>query len=172
MIFEDADILALTSRPASPARAGEARSVPLDEPWAFAKSSGNRPRLVHRLDRDTSGVSLTARTKPRGGFLGKAMMGRSVRKTYLAIVTPGPPQSAAGVIETPCAGMRRGARLHARLRRRPPRRRERVDRYRTLAANEARRWSSSPADRTDAPAARPPGVDRPPDRRRTGTAGR
>ena len=43
---------------------------------AFAKPSGSRPRLVHRLDRDTSGVLLTARTAPAAAFLGKAMMGR------------------------------------------------------------------------------------------------
>ena len=67
---------------------------------AFARSNGNRPRLIHRLDRDTSGVILTAKTKPAAGFLGKAMMGRRVRKTYLAIVA-----TAAAVprrpIETP-----------------------------------------------------------------------
>ena len=42
---------------------------------AFAKPGKARPRLIHRLDRDTSGVILTARTKPAAGFLGKAMMG-------------------------------------------------------------------------------------------------
>ena len=37
--------------------------------WAFAKPGKARPRLIHRLDRDTSGVILTARTKPAAGFL-------------------------------------------------------------------------------------------------------
>jgi tRNA pseudouridine32 synthase/23S rRNA pseudouridine746 synthase len=67
---------------------------------AFAKASGNRPRLVHRLDRYTSGVILAARTKPAAGFLGKALMGRKVLKTYLAIVTPGAPQPPDGAIST------------------------------------------------------------------------
>ena len=56
---------------------------------------------MHRLDRDTSGVILAARTKPAAGFLGKAIMGRRVIKTYLAIVAPGAPDPREGLIETP-----------------------------------------------------------------------
>lgn len=102
VIFEDACLLALNKPAGLSSQGGRGQVHTLDELlWAFAKSSGNRPRLVHRLDRDTSGVILTARTKPAAGFLGKALMGRRVRKTYLAIVTPGAPQPAQGVIETP-----------------------------------------------------------------------
>jgi RluA family pseudouridine synthase len=67
---------------------------------AFAKASGNRPRLVHRLDRDTSGVILAAKTKPAAGFLGKAMMGRKIRKTYLALVAAAP-EPRQGAIDHP-----------------------------------------------------------------------
>ena len=65
---------------------------------AFAKSNGNKPRLVHRLDRDTSGVIVTARTKPAAAFLGKALMGRKVMKNYLAIVA-GAPEPRQGAVE-------------------------------------------------------------------------
>src|SRR5271168_1574068 len=89
IIYEDADILALNKPAGLSSQGGRGQVHTLDELlWAFVKSSGNRPRLVHRLDRDTSGVILTARTKPAAGFLGKALMGRRVRKTYLAIDTP------------------------------------------------------------------------------------
>lgn len=66
----------------------------------YAKASGRRPVLVHRLDRDTSGVILAARTKPAAGFLGKALMRRRLRKTYLALsdAAPAPP---AGRITAP-----------------------------------------------------------------------
>src|SRR5271168_2375127 len=102
IIYEDADILALNKPAGLSSQGGRGQVHTLDELlWAFVKSSGNRPRLVHRLDRDTSGVILTARTKPAAAFLGKALMGRRVRKTYLAIVTPGAPEPASGVIETP-----------------------------------------------------------------------
>ncbi|MBV9508686.1 MAG: RluA family pseudouridine synthase [Caulobacteraceae bacterium] len=102
VIFEDAHILALNKPAGLSSQGGRGQVNTLDELlFAFAKSSGARPRLIHRLDRDTSGVILTAKTKPAAGFLGKAMMGRRMRKTYLAVVAPGAPEPRGGVIETP-----------------------------------------------------------------------
>jgi tRNA pseudouridine32 synthase/23S rRNA pseudouridine746 synthase len=102
VIFEDADILVLNKPTGLSSQGGRGQVHTLDELlFAFAKASGNRPRLIHRLDRDTSGVILTARTKPAAGFLGKALMQRKFRKTYLAIVTPGAPTPPSGLIETP-----------------------------------------------------------------------
>jgi len=102
VIHEDAHILALNKPSGLSSQGGRGQANTLDELlWAFAKSSGNRPRLVHRLDRDTSGVILTAKTKPAAGFLGKALMCKRFRKTYRAIVAPGAPQPPTGVIETP-----------------------------------------------------------------------
>lgn len=65
---------------------------------AFAKSNGKRPRLVHRLDRETSGVIVVARTKPAAAFLSAAFAGRDAEKTYLAIVCGGAPAHAEGEI--------------------------------------------------------------------------
>ncbi|MGD9982163.1 MAG: RluA family pseudouridine synthase [Hyphomonadaceae bacterium] len=65
---------------------------------AFAKSNGKRPRLVHRLDRDTSGVIVAARTKPAAAFLSAAFAGRDTKKTYLAIVCGGAPTPGDGEI--------------------------------------------------------------------------
>ncbi len=102
VIFEDAQVLAINKPPGLSSQGGRGQVHTLDELlWAFARLGGARPRLIHRLDRDTSGVILTARTKPAAGFLGKAMMGRALRKTYLAIVAPGPPDPVEGVIRTP-----------------------------------------------------------------------
>ena len=102
VLYEDAEILAL-NKPAGLSSQGGRRQVnTLDELlWAFARPGKARPRLIHRLDRDTSGVILTAKTQPAAGFLGKAMMARRFAKTYRAIVTPGAPQPKGGVIETP-----------------------------------------------------------------------
>lgn len=101
VIYEDDQLIALNKPPGLSSQAGRTSGPTLDDLLAaFAKASGNRPRLVHRLDRDTSGVILTARTKPAAGFLGKAMMGRRIAKTYLAIVTPGMPDPREGLIET------------------------------------------------------------------------
>ena len=102
VIHEDAHILALNKPAGLSSQGGRGQAHTLDELLAaFAKSNGNRPRLVHRLDRDTSGVILTAKTKPAAGFLGRALMGRRVEKTYLAIVAPRRPEPPEGLIETP-----------------------------------------------------------------------
>ena len=102
VICQDAEILALNKPAGLSSQGGRAQVNTLDELlWAFARPGKARPRLVHRLDRDTSGVILTARTKPAAGFLGKAVMARQLTKTYLAIVAPGSPQPASGTIEAP-----------------------------------------------------------------------
>lgn len=102
VLYEDADILALNKPSGLSSQGGRGQVNTLDELlWAFAKTGKARPRLIHRLDRDTSGVILTAKTKPAAGFLGKAMMARRFRKTYRAIVTPGAPVPPKGVIEAP-----------------------------------------------------------------------
>src|ERR1700733_6650519 len=86
IIYEDADVIALNKPAGLSSQGGRGQVHTLDELlFAFAKASGNRPRLIHRLDRDTSGVILTARTKPTAGFLGKALIAKKFRKTYLAI---------------------------------------------------------------------------------------
>ena len=102
VIYEDESLLALNKPSGLSSQGGRGQVNTLDELlWAFAKPGKPRPRLIHRLDRDTSGVILTAKTKPAAGFLGKAMMARKFAKTYRAIVTPGAPEPAQGVIEAP-----------------------------------------------------------------------
>jgi len=102
VIYEDPDILALNKPAGLSSQGGRGQANTLDELlWAFAKPGKARPRLIHRLDRDTSGVILTAKTKPAAGFLGKAMMARKFAKTYRAIVTPGAPEPVQGVIDEP-----------------------------------------------------------------------
>jgi len=53
-----------------------------------------RPRLVHRLDKDTSGVLLLARTGKAATFLTRAFRGKDARKLYWALVAgvPDPPE--------------------------------------------------------------------------------
>ena len=102
VIWEDGELIAFNKPSGLSSQGGRIQAHTLDDLlWAFARANGNRPRLVHRLDRDTSGVILTARTRPAAAFLGKAMMGRRVRKTYLAVVTPGAPEPRGGTIDTP-----------------------------------------------------------------------
>ncbi len=67
---------------------------------AGEKEGGPRPRLVHRLDKDTSGVLLIARTPGSAAFFSKRFSGRSARKIYWALVV-GVPDIAEGTIEAP-----------------------------------------------------------------------
>jgi RluA family pseudouridine synthase len=102
VIYEDADVLVFNKPAGLSSQGGRGQVHTLDEMlWAFARPGKSRPRLIHRLDRDTSGVILTAKTKPAAGFLGKALMGRKFSKSYIAIVTPGAPDPKAGRIERP-----------------------------------------------------------------------
>ena len=61
-----------------------------------------RPKLVHRLDKDTSGALLIARTPRAAAWFAKAFSNRSARKTYWAIVV-GVPDIAQGEIDLPLA---------------------------------------------------------------------
>lgn len=61
-----------------------------------------RPRLVHRLDKDTSGVLLVARTPGSAAFFSKRFSGRSAKKIYWALVV-GIPDVAQGMIDAPLA---------------------------------------------------------------------
>ncbi len=65
-------------------------------------SSAPRPRLVHRLDKDTSGVLLIARTPGSAAFFSKRFSGRSAKKIYWALVV-GVPEISDGLIELPLA---------------------------------------------------------------------
>jgi 23S rRNA pseudouridine1911/1915/1917 synthase len=57
-----------------------------------------RPGLVHRLDRDTSGLLVVAKTEAALRTLGKAMMRRDIERTYLGIVL-GVPEHPKGTID-------------------------------------------------------------------------
>ena len=138
VIHEDEHILALDKPAGLSSQGGRGQVHTLDELlFAFARSNGNRPRLVHRLDRDTSGVILTAKTKPAAAFLGKALMGRRVDKTYLAIVTPTAPEPGAGVIELALRRDEQGREAFMRVcEPKHPDAETARTRYRTLAESE------------------------------------
>lgn len=67
---------------------------------AYAGEDEQRPRLVHRLDKDTSGVLLVARTAGSAAFFSKRFSGRSAKKIYWALVV-GVPEVHEGTIDAP-----------------------------------------------------------------------
>lgn len=98
VLYRDADILVF-DKPAGLAVQGGTRTQRhldgmLD---ALRYGSSERPRLVHRLDKDTSGVLVLARTRQAAQWLTAAFRGRDTRKLYLA-VTVGAPRPRRGKI--------------------------------------------------------------------------
>lgn len=74
----------------------------------------DRPGIVHRLDRDTSGLLLIARTKKSFTALKNLFKDHKIKKRYLALVF-GIPKEKEGVITAPIARSRRGDRQRAAL---------------------------------------------------------
>jgi 23S rRNA pseudouridine1911/1915/1917 synthase len=64
--------------------------------------TGNRAGIVHRLDRDTSGVMICAKNKVSLKWLQKQFANRRVKKTYLAVVA-GVPNPTKAIIDMPIA---------------------------------------------------------------------
>jgi 23S rRNA pseudouridine955/2504/2580 synthase len=63
---------------------------------------GERPKLVHRLDKDTSGALLVARNARSAGHFSKAFAGRTAKKVYWALLV-GVPDRDQGEIDAPLA---------------------------------------------------------------------
>ena len=68
----------------------------------LADDNGQRPKLVHRLDKDTSGVLLVARSARAAAHFTKAFAGRTARKVYWALIV-GVPSVEEGLIDAPLA---------------------------------------------------------------------
>ena len=131
----------------------------------LADEDGQRPKLVHRLDKDTSGVLLVARSARAAGHFAKAFAGRTARKVYWALIV-GVPSAEEGLIDAPLAKQpgTGGEKMH-------------VDEENGLPAQDPlppdrpgrqprRLGRASAADRPHPPASRAYGGDRPSDRRR------
>lgn len=102
LIHEDAHLIAFNKPSGLAVQGGSGVTESLEHMLVvFAKSNGKTPRLVHRLDRETSGVIVAARTKPAAAFLSAAFAGRDAKKTYLALICGGAPSPSAGEIDKP-----------------------------------------------------------------------
>lgn len=137
VLVQDSHILVLNKPSGLSSQGGRIKAHTLDDLlWAFMRSNGKRPELVHRLDRDTSGVILAAKTKPAAGFLGKALQAKRFRKTYLALIASAP-EPASGTIEAPLLRQEIGRESYMRVvTADTPGAQEALSRYRTLAESE------------------------------------
>ena len=108
-LFEDDDILVLDKPPGLSTQGGPGITRHVDGlVGAIRDAAGRRPLLVHRLDRDTSGVLLLAKGPANAARLAAMFRSREVKKIYWAVVV-GKPQPADGVIDAPLARVGGGA---------------------------------------------------------------
>jgi RluA family pseudouridine synthase len=105
------DLLVLDKPSGLAVHAGSRTDDDLDRLLAkFVDERGARPVLVHRLDKDTSGLLVAARHPREAARLGRAFAGRAVAKTYVALVegVPDPAEAtialALAKVETPRGG--------------------------------------------------------------------
>ena len=102
VIYEDRHAFVLNKPPGLATQGGTKTHQHLDRLLDGLGDERGRPKLVHRLDKDTSGALLVARTARSAGHFAKAFSGRTARKVYWAIVV-GVPDAAEGVIDAPLA---------------------------------------------------------------------
>jgi 23S rRNA pseudouridine955/2504/2580 synthase len=99
-LHEDADVLVLNKPMGLAVQGGSGTTRHVDGMLdAMRDASGQRPRLVHRLDKDTSGCLLVAKTRFAASFLTKVFRSREARKIYWALVA-GVPKPKQGRIST------------------------------------------------------------------------
>jgi 23S rRNA pseudouridine955/2504/2580 synthase len=99
-LFEDADVLVFNKPMGLAVQGGSGTVRHLDGMLEVMRDkSGQRPRLVHRLDKDTSGCLLVAKTRFAASFLAKVFRSREARKIYWALVV-GVPRPRQGRIST------------------------------------------------------------------------
>ena len=101
-LFEDADVMVLNKPMGLAVQGGSGTTRHLDGMLEVLRElgrDGQRPRLVHRLDKDTAGCLLVAKTRFAAAALAKTFRSRSARKIYWALVA-GVPKPKQGRIST------------------------------------------------------------------------
>ncbi len=100
VLHRDDQVIVLNKPSGLATQGGPGITRHLDGMLDALRDGGDRPRLVHRLDRDTSGVILLARTAGTAAKLAAAFRTREVEKTYWAVVV-GHPDPEEGQIDQP-----------------------------------------------------------------------
>lgn len=100
VLYEDDEVLAVSK--AAPLLMHPTRPGPEPTLWhgvrellAYELACGGQVSFVNRLDRETSGIVLVAKTSEAAGALGRAMQARQLEKEYLAVVVGTPDWESA-----------------------------------------------------------------------------
>jgi 23S rRNA pseudouridine955/2504/2580 synthase len=103
VIYRDEHVIALNKEPGLAVQGGSRTQVHVDGLLdALRFGATDRPRLVHRLDKDTSGLLVLGRSAAAAARLAAAFRERTTLKEYWAVVA-GVPRTARGTIDLPLA---------------------------------------------------------------------
>jgi 23S rRNA pseudouridine955/2504/2580 synthase len=113
VIYQDSSVIVLNKPPGLATQGGSGITRHIDGMLdSLMQGKKQRPRLVHRLDRDTSGVLVVARTVPAAAALAESLRRRDASKIYWAL-TKGVPEKKRGTIKLALA--KEGGRGHERM---------------------------------------------------------
>ncbi len=113
ILYRDDAVIVLNKPAGLASQGGKGIAVHLDGMLDALRFEGTeRPKLVHRLDRDTSGVLLLARGVKQASKLSAAFRGRDIEKIYWALLW-GVPEALAGRIDLPLARVESGGTSRA-----------------------------------------------------------
>ena len=99
IIHIDEDVIVINKPAGLPTQGGTGQTRHLDGLLgALQFDSPHRPRLVHRLDKDTSGALLLGRSPNAAAALAKGFAGKDTKKTYWALVVGVPDESDGRII--------------------------------------------------------------------------
>ena len=107
IFYEDDDLLALNKPSGLAVQGGGKLTEYVDAQLRILFEGQFEPRLVHRLDKETSGVLIVAKTRAAAEWLGHAFKARLVDKTYYALVH-GVPFPLEATIKAPLLRHTRG----------------------------------------------------------------
>jgi 23S rRNA pseudouridine955/2504/2580 synthase len=102
VIHRDAQALVLNKPPGLATQGGTKTTEHVDALLDALTDGDSRPKLVHRLDKDTSGALLVARTSRAAAFFAKTFSGRTAKKVYWALIV-GVPSIDDGTVDLPLA---------------------------------------------------------------------
>ncbi len=102
ILHEDDALVVFNKPPGLAVQGGTGTTRHVDGMLGALAGRGERPRLVHRLDRDTSGILVVAKTAAAAARIGQAFRQHRVDKLYWAIVV-GRPSQHSGIIDQPLA---------------------------------------------------------------------
>ncbi|MDB5491517.1 MAG: pseudouridine synthase, RluA family protein [Micavibrio sp.] len=100
VIYDDGDMIAINKPSGLATQGGMNIERHVDGLLEHLGDGDSKPKLCHRLDRDTSGILILARTREMAAKIGKAFESKNIRKYYWAIVVPAPEMND-GTIDAP-----------------------------------------------------------------------